>query len=841
MRDHACALSSDSTPVEANPKLEPSARRRARDELTRHAKALTLDSRARILASFTEIELHVHIKSLFEAMEPDYTVAITHGSDERGKDLVLVKQDRISTHVIGVVVKKGDIRAKTVGDVDDLVKRVKPAMSSGAVKTLAEIQSQVTQAFANPAEVTTSFAQLPVNEVHVLLVGAMSGIARRRLQAELPHDSMLVVRDMEWLTRNFTEYYPQVYFEGRVVDFIQSIIDRLETSHWLASSGKTLTECYVDPAVVAHDKPVRLDHDNLKVLLNERRLPFSELGSVLQHNQRIVLVGDPGAGKSTALAKLALDMLRRVYKDLTRGNAPEGKIAIPLIVQGRMLLSIGTADELHAASFTDPEVAQRFAVGTLLVDALDEVPAADRAAVLEHARAISDESGCSLLVTSRRVDLIRALPAGFQKFEVLPLEYGQALQLFKKLVSDKARLDTLKDSLERIRSQIPMAPLSLMLLIKLVEENKEVPASITELYERFLDLVLGRHDRDKGISVLFEYVVKGSFLAALAYDEFLCKDRLEMTRPEFDAYLSTYAQTFGWDGGRRQDFVAELERAGVIDIRPDNVAFCHRSFLDYFAAYHVVDKREEIVDLQDFLVRVYFDSLWQDVVFFYAGLRREVSPALLKAIFTHEVSDVPGVLDKYLMPRLLQAGWNSPAKTKADGLRDALSLVPDIRERMSDIFKGAGASIPQLLADIMLVSYSELAMGSGFLYEQGKTILRELLSKPSRDSLFQALPLLWAFHRFIPQDEQQAAIQSILSAIPQATDISPEDSSRLLLLLMIIGRRDKELVASLKKRLDRVKKRYPETFKMLLPKAPKGFRRKPSRDNRGGDRGNPGR
>jgi len=75
-----------------------------------------------------------------------------------------------------------------------------------------------------------------------------------------------------------------------------------------------------------------------------------------------------------------------------------------------------------------------------------------------------------------------------------------------------------------------MTPLSLFLLLTIVEARKEVPASITELYDQFNDIILGRYDVEKGIMVIFEYLIKKRFLAELAFKEFVEKKRLEMQK-----------------------------------------------------------------------------------------------------------------------------------------------------------------------------------------------------------------------------------------------------------------------------------------------------------------------
>ena len=159
----------------------------------------------------------------------------------------------------------------------------------------------------------------------------------------------------------------------------------------------------------------------------------------------------------------------------------------------------------------------------------------------------------------------------------------------------------MKESLEKIQAQMLLVPLYLMLLIELVEEHKEVPASVTELYDRFFDMALGREDKEKGIEVLFDYLIKKKFLGALAYNEFLNKNKLEIAGEDLQHFLDSYAAQYGWSSERLHGFVQEIERTGILDQR-DKVNFKHRSFLDYFAAFYIYENRGDIGNLNDLIV-----------------------------------------------------------------------------------------------------------------------------------------------------------------------------------------------------------------------------------------------
>jgi predicted NACHT family NTPase len=159
-----------------------------------------------------------------------------------------------------------------------------------------------------------------VNKVFVVLAGDISNQARTRLAKEAK--GPLEIFDMNWMIKNFTAYYPQVFFEGQVADFIQKQIEQLETQSWLVKSDKTLSECFVEPLVRNVDVPMKFDSASLSVMVSRKKIPFSNLKSIASTSRRIILIGDPGTGKSAALARLAIDLLRDAYSRITKTYTP---------------------------------------------------------------------------------------------------------------------------------------------------------------------------------------------------------------------------------------------------------------------------------------------------------------------------------------------------------------------------------------------------------------------------------------------------------------------------------------------------------------------------------------
>ena len=254
------------------------------------------------------------------------------------------------------------------------------------------------------------------------------------------------------------------------------------------------------------------------------------------------------------------------------------------------------------------------------------------------------------------------------------------------------------------------------------------PSSITELYDRYFDLALGSEDyQKKGIEVLFDYHTKKQFLAALAYREFREKNRLEMCKADFSEFLKSYGKRFGWQATKLKEFVREIERAGIVS-SGDQTQFKHRSFLEYFAAFHVFDNRGEIQSLNELIIETYFNDTWTNISFFYIGLRRVISQELLEGLHAYKSEGMRSDLDKLLSSRLLQAGWNSPTEQHIYGIRQAIGYAPKVKRLFHDSVVSLDSKVPEIFSDFLVLVLADLSFSSRFLSCHMDGIFRELYS-----------------------------------------------------------------------------------------------------------------
>ena len=639
------------------------------------------------------------------------------------------------------------------------------------------------------------------------------------MRSELTVD--IEIFDINWLADKFTEFYPEFFFEGEVMDFLQKKTSELEEKHRRDKDGSNLSDFFVNPLIRPLGTPFEFDEKGLRTLFEKRKYSFSRLLEITKKRDKLILLGDPGTGKTGATAKLAIDMYRDAYNQLLlKPGKNTQEIPIPVHVSARNFIEAESLDRFLTNYFNSAETRKHFKIDLIIVDGLDEIESEKRETFMDKLDEFSEEVGSSYILTSRKIDFLTTLSEKYEKYELLPFEFNQAVEFISNLISDSNTLDYMKDRLDKIKMQLFLVPLSLMLLVDLVEEKKEVPASLTELYDRFFDMVFGREAQDKGIEVLFDYVIKKRFLGELAYHEYLCNNKFELSDKDFRQFLDSYMQKYGLEIDNVNHFIREIERAGIIDIK-DNVIFKHRSYLDYFAAFHIHENRETFENLNDFIVDIYFNEIWSEVAFFYIGLHRNISQDLIEKILKHNGDGINILISKLLSGRLLQAGWYSPVEQHVIGINEAIQFAPQVQKHLQEIVSSADSHIPQYKCDYLVLLLCDLSFNSGFLEKQIKPIIESLINSDSVDDIFMAISLLWSIRRFLNPDDVRKIIEQIMKPLNTLID---SEQARLVLLLSMIEEDDKEIQRLIGRHIRKIIKRSPHVFKALLPLKRKGFR-----------------
>ncbi|VCX00551.1 hypothetical protein BANRA_01092 [Escherichia coli] len=161
--------------------------------------------------------------------------------------------------------------------------------------------------------------------------------------------------------------------------------------------------------------------------------------------------------------------------------------------------------------------------------------------------------------------------------------------------------------------------MSAILLARILsDEIKELPSTMTELYSKYSEIVLGRWDTSKGLLSQTEYDVISNILVEIAM--FMMDNSLNcISISELQDMFLNYLAKRNLNVDEDKLFKRLIYRSEVttVNVRTNTFSFLHRSFMEYFYAEGL--RKRGLIDINDNI----YDIYWANSYFFYFGLLRD--------------------------------------------------------------------------------------------------------------------------------------------------------------------------------------------------------------------------
>jgi energy-coupling factor transporter ATP-binding protein EcfA2 len=363
------------------------------------------------------------------------------------------------------------------------------------------------------------------------------------------------------------------------------------------------------------------------------RFPVLEgIRKYVKEYRQVLLVGRPGSGKSTTLARLLLEEARNVEdppSPLKKGE-PEVKVPlfkgdlgrskglgdsaslIPVLVELRFLSDSTILDRIQAffqrhglqldrTQIKDLLFHQRL---LLLMDGLNELPS--EAARLDVTRFRQDYPKVSMIFTTR--DLRLGGDFGLEKkLEMQPLTEAQMQEFVRSYVPEQAEV-MLRQLKDRLR-EFGQTPLLLWMLCELFRQTGQIPTNLGEVFRAFTQGyeknlkadVPVESDRRWWPELLQElafWMMRGVPFGeeAPAVDiEFRVSISKSEVRQIFAAFLQNKeAQA----EGAAQKYLDDLLRHHLIQSNEEQVEFRHQLLQEYYAAKYLLSRLDQICDFE---------------------------------------------------------------------------------------------------------------------------------------------------------------------------------------------------------------------------------------------------
>ena len=357
---------------------------------------------------------------------------------------------------------------------------------------------------------------------------------------------------------------------------------------------------------------------------------------VANKNQYLVVLGGPGAGKSTFLRKVGFEALHRA------GQVFHACIPVLLelkrLTTGVLDLEAAIAEEFRLANFPSPQVFASTALrqGRLLVllDGLDEVPKQQRQQLVDKIQDLVDRYPKNRFILSCRTaaychNLRQFVDVGIADFDDTQIEQFIHKWFCSELDRSTGTAAKCWELLQRPENEaakeLAKTPLLLTLICLVYDLYQSLPENRSSLYNKALDILLERWTAEKRIErddiyQGFHPQLEKVLLAEIAFNGLEDDEHFFLKTDIIKRIQQFLADTL--DAPQYLDGAAVLkaieEQQGVLVQQAENIfSFSHRTFQEYLTARYIASDYRRIRRL---VLEHLNDKRWNEVFLMVAGL-----------------------------------------------------------------------------------------------------------------------------------------------------------------------------------------------------------------------------
>ncbi len=383
---------------------------------------------------------------------------------------------------------------------------------------------------------------------------------------------------------------------------------------------------------------------------------------VADNQQFLMVLGQPGSGKSTFLRRMGLEALKG-KRDIARHRCIPVFLELKTFKDQHVTIEEKIIAEFATCRFPEPEQFTQNALkqGRLLIllDGLDDLPAANINEVIRQIEDFVDRYDKNRFIASCRIAAYRNSFKRF--FDVAMADFDDdQIETFINNWFHSER-DRQAGTAQKCRQLLAMpehkaakelarTPLLLTFLCLVYDRSQGFPTNRSSLYGKALRILLEEWTAEKrivgwtvyeGLSTELEELL----LAQIAYENF-AQDRLFFPKHDLVTQIKTFLISNlnapqDLDGEAVLNAIA-IQQGILVERAEDVFSFSHLTLQEYLTAQYLVDHNQ----IAPFVKAHLTDSRWHEVFTLVAGLMRGGADDLLRAMAsqTQQLMNSPKLL-----------------------------------------------------------------------------------------------------------------------------------------------------------------------------------------------------
>ena len=431
-----------------------------------------------------------------------------------------------------------------------------------------------------------------------------------------------------------------------------------------------LLDIFIEPQLV------RFYQDNKTNNPVSKRYSVNEL---IAFEDSLVIEGEAGSGKSTLLKKIGERLIEENTSGISKKHLPLYVSALDIFDAGNSVINAISNKLASISEASLSEISEEYDVH-LLIDSIDEL-SDQQNTILEELNTIESRCHLKYYIATRNGDcLLSKSPANLSLFSIRKFNLTQIKLFLDKFFSgDLGKSSTLLDALRnnQMLERLPVTPLTLSLISILFEETDfEIPATISDIYDNFNTLIIGK----AVVSSKIEFVdisFKERILSIYALKLLQTPGHIPLSKTDFIEFFKQYfeGKSLPIKKGSLEEVLDYLIlNTGILFLKDGTrVQFTHDSYMEYYAALEIFKHKREI---ENSLVENFYDSNWQNTAVFYGGESKDM-PDFLKRI-RDKMSSTSNVYDSmsavFGSGAILQALYQTDNVVRKQVIIEALRL-----------------------------------------------------------------------------------------------------------------------------------------------------------------------